>query len=91
MKRIKKMGECSSREEKKEVEQVESDRERLEKIESVFLRDINKNDRDYLLAQRILNERSINQYGNMMRNAPNNGFQGEKKISGVIQVKKSQE
>ena len=68
------MGECSSREEKKEVEQVESDRERLEKIESVFLRDINKNDRDYLLAQRILNERSINQYGNMMRNAPNNGF-----------------
>ena len=74
MKRIKKMGECSSREEKKEVEQVESDRERLEKIESVFLRDINKNDRDYLLAQRILNERSINQYGNMMRNAPNNGF-----------------
>ena len=74
MKRIKKMGECSSREEKKEVEQVESDRERLEKIESVFLRDINKNDRDYLSAQRILNERSINQYGNMMRNAPNNGF-----------------
>ena len=68
------MGECSSREEKKEVEQVESDRERLEKIESVFLRDINKNDRDYLSAQRILNERSINQYGNMMRNAPNNGF-----------------
>ena len=68
------MGECSSREEKKEVKEVESDRDRLEKIESIFLGDIDKNDRDYLLAKRILNERSINQYGNMMRNAPNQGF-----------------
>ena len=67
------MGECSSKEEKKEVVQ-ESDRERLEKIESVFLRDISKNERDYVLAQRILNERTVNQYGNMMRNAPNHGF-----------------
>lgn len=67
------MGECSSKEEKKEVV-PESDRERLEKIESVFLRDIRKHERDYVLAQRILNERTINQYGNMMRNAPNHGF-----------------
>jgi len=75
MKRKKKMGECSSREEKKEEKkEVESDRERLEKIESIFLRDIDKNDRDYVVAQRIVNERSINQYGNMMRNAPNQGF-----------------
>ena len=48
--------------------------ERLDRIESVFLRDIKSDHSDYKVAQQILNERTLNQYGNMMRNAPNMGF-----------------
>ena len=48
--------------------------ERLDKIESIFLRDIKSDHPDYRVAQQILNERTLNQYGNMMRNAPNMGF-----------------
>ena len=48
--------------------------ERLNKIESIFLREIKTDDPDYRVAQQILNERTLNQYGNMMRNAPNMGF-----------------
>ena len=48
--------------------------ERLNKIESVFLRDILPNHEDYKLAQTILNQRTINLYGDLMRNSPNNGF-----------------
>lgn len=48
--------------------------ERLNKIESVFLRDIERGHSDYRVAQEILNERTLNQYGDMMRNAPNMGF-----------------
>ena len=48
--------------------------ERLNKIESVFLRDILPNHEDYKLAQTILNQRAINQYGDMMRYSPNIGF-----------------
>ena len=48
--------------------------ERLNKIESIYLREIKADDSDYGVARKILNERTLNQYGNMMRNAPNMGF-----------------
>ena len=48
--------------------------ERLNKIESVFLRDIERGHSDYRVAQQILNERTLNQYGDMMRNSPNIGL-----------------
>jgi len=53
---------------------IPSQYERLERLESVFLREINPGHSDYKTAQQILNERTLNQYGNMMRNAPNMGF-----------------
>ena len=53
---------------------IPSQYERLERLESVYLRDINPEHSDYKTAQQILNERTLNQYGNMMRNAPNMGF-----------------
>ena len=63
---------CSSeiKEQPRELTQYE----RLNNIESVFLREIKTDDPDYRVAQQILNERTLNQYGNMMRNAPNMGF-----------------
>ena len=48
--------------------------ERLNKIESIFLREIKADNSDYRVAQQILKERTLKQYGNMMRNAPNMGF-----------------
>lgn len=48
--------------------------DRLNKIDSVFLRDIVLTHEDYHTANKILNERTLNQYGNMMRNSSNMGF-----------------
>ncbi len=67
------MGNCTSTPETK-VPQVETRYERLNKVESVYLREIKIGHEDYRTAQRILNDRTLNQYGNMMRNAPNMGF-----------------
>ena len=63
---------CST--EVKETPRELTQYERLDKIESIFLRDIKSDHPDYRVAQQILNERTLNQYGNMMRNAPNMGF-----------------
>ena len=65
---------CSTEVKSKDPPRYLTPYERLSKIESVYLRDINLNHEDYRTAQKILNERTINQYGNMMRNAPNMGF-----------------
>ena len=67
------MGNCTSTPETK-VPVVETRYERLEKVESVYLREIKIGHEDYRTAQTILNNRTINQYGDMMRNAPNMGF-----------------
>ena len=67
-----KMGNCTSTPETKVI--VETRYERLNKLESVFLRDIKIGHEDYKTAQNILNNRTNNQYGDMMRNAPNMGF-----------------
>ena len=66
------MGNCGSTIEiKEELPRYESDYDRLNKIESIFLRDISNTDKDYLTARKILNERTNKQYGDMMRNSWN--------------------
>ncbi len=65
---------CSTEIEIKEQPTPDTPYDRLIKIESVYLRDIKSDSPDYRIAQQILNERTLNQYGNMMRNAPNMGF-----------------
>lgn len=65
---------CSTEVKSKDPPRYVTPYERLSKIESIFLRDIESNHEDYRTAQIILNERNMNQYGNMMRNAPNMGF-----------------
>ena len=65
---------CSTEVKSKDPPRYLTPYERLNKIESTFLRDIEPNHQDYRTAQTILNERTMNQYGNMMRNAPNMGF-----------------
>mgnify|MGYP000108754900 CR=1 FL=1 len=69
------MGNCVSNKDK-HIDQPRyiSPYERLNKIESVYLRDILPNHEDYKLAQTILNQRTINLYGDIMRNSPNMGF-----------------
>lgn len=68
------MGQCQSTEIVEQPEKIQTPYERLSKLERYLLDDIKPTDSDYPVAQKILKERQLAQYGNMMRGAPNMGF-----------------
>ena len=60
------MGGCLSNNENERHVPELTQYERLDRIESVFLRDIEVGHDDYQTAQKILKKRTLNQYAQMM-------------------------
>ena len=60
------MGGCLSNNENEKYVPELTQYERLDRIESVFLRDIEVGHDDYQTAQKILEKKTLNQYAQMM-------------------------